>query len=1765
MAEKKMKSKELKRKNIMDSIQRIDDFLGNFDAERDQNEIAIRLSRLDKLMEAFESIQGEYEAFDDSPEFEAANTKVRAKVEEQYFRVKGGLMSKDTPPPNPVQPLIQQVAPAIAHVTGVKLPTIELPRFDGDLNDWLTFHDSFSSLIHSSPEIPCVQKFQYLRSALRGDALKLIESLTITANNYAIAWGSLLDRYSNPYLLKKKHLQSLMVHTKVSGKSPSALRNVVEDFQRHVKILNQLGEPTAQWCSLLVQLLCARIDDSTLKEWEEFVSGNEDPTYQNLIQFLTRKIRTLESLHISAEQSYSSPQAKHSPPVRQSKQQSTPPKINSFSAMEHAQPSCFACSDCHPLVKCPVFEKMQLKDRLNLVNTKRVCSNCFRSNHFARNCSSNFSCRHCQKRHHTLLHPGFDSPVAGNSSSSIQSNRSGPSSAKSSTANGDVAANLTGGANAISSNSVVEPRGVNVFLSTIVVKVVDGYGNEHSARALLDSGSQCSLMSDRLCQQLRLVRHRIEQPILGVGESQIRAVCSVNTEVRSRFGEFSIPLNCLVLKKLTSDLPAVMIPISNWSIPKHITLADPEFNVPRKVDLIIGAEHFYAILQGGRLQLGPQAPTLVESRFGWFVSGKVSYASIPQALVCCTSTLESLNQNIEKFWKLEELDKPLPSPTEQRCENFYKETVSRKADGRYVVKYPKKDNFQTIIGESFLTSKRRLEGLERRLDSNPILKERYHAFIAEFIELGHMREVPDGEPEPPTACYIPHHAVQKESSSTTKVRSVFDASAKTSSGFSLNDALLVGPVIQDELLDIVIRLRRHKVVLLADIEKMYRQVEIHPDDRPLQRVLWRFNKSDPITKYEMTRVTYGLSPSSFLATRTLLQLAEDEGDSFPLASSALKQDFYMDDFIRSEETICKATQLRKEMDELLSRGCFPLRKWCSNCPEVLEGVPPENLANPSSPTFDPDEAIKALGISWEPATDQFRFIVGPFSVDKPITKSKILSVIAQLYDPLGLIAPVVVSAKILMQLLWTISIDWNDEVPVEIRTIWERFVEDLALLSEFRIHRLAFDMGEVQLHCFTDASESAYGTCVYARTVKPNGEVMVMLLASKSRVAPLKKCSIPRLELCGAQLGAQLSSRVVTALKMESVRIIYWTDSTVVLHWLRSPPQTWKTFVSNRVADIHTITNSSMWHHVPGVDNPADLVSRGMAVPQFLSSSKWIHGPDWLGEGEETWPKLAIPQTTLADVEDERKTTTLLTQNLPPLNPLFARSSSFDRLLRTTAYCLRFAHHTRKEAKQTTITLNPNELDSARDRLVMLVQAECFKAEILLLKRGKPVANNSSLKLLNPFLDSSGIIRVGGRLKLSTESYTTKHQILLPGFHKFTRLLLMSYHRKLIHGGVSLTLGTVRNEYWPTNGRRAVRSVIRTCYRCTRANPRPLQQPVGQLPLTRVTPSRPFASTGIDYCGPVFVKTAYRKSTPTKAYIALFVCFSTKAVHLELVGDLSTASFLSALQRFVARRGKPEHIYSDNATNFVGAKNELHALYRMLSNTTETDRISSALATDGIQWHLIPPRAPNFGGLWEAGVKVAKKHLLRQLGNSPLLHEDLVTILAMIESAMNSRPLAPLSEDPNDFQAITPSHFLIGSSQQALPHPDMKEVSGNRLRNRYDVIQQKQQLFWYHWRTEYLKELQRLSTSNPKRANLKVGQVMILQDSCLPPVRWPLVRIVELHPGQDGVTRVVTVRTPTGAIMKRAVTKLCPLPTTDEEETTYADESPTASGSGDFI
>ncbi|XP_055622725.1 uncharacterized protein LOC129766235 [Toxorhynchites rutilus septentrionalis] len=346
-----------------------------------------------------------------------------------------------------------------------------------------------------------------------------------------------------------------------------------------------------------------------------------------------------------------------------------------------------------------------------------------------------------------------------------------------------------------------------------------------------------------------------------------------------------------------------------------------------------------------------------------------------------------------------------------------------------------------MIGESKAIAMRRLSWLDKRLQKNEELKIQYHAFMNEYISLGHMVPVPDDDQATSIRCYLPHHPVIKQSSSTTKDRVVFDGSAKTSSGHSLNDALLVGPVVQDDILNIHLRFRMFMIALVADAEKMYRQVIMHPDDRSLQRILWPPGSSGSVKTYELRTVTYGLAPSSFLATRTLLQLAEDNGNDYPRAGNALKKNVYVDDFISGDDTIEGAILLHTELTEILQKGGFRLWKWCPISLPVLAGLPPELLGTESSVKFGPDETIKTLGISWEPEADVSKIETSIIIENQAPTKRNILSAIAQLFDPLGFISPVIVQAKILMQYLWLLALEWDTEVPPEIHQQWIRFAE----------------------------------------------------------------------------------------------------------------------------------------------------------------------------------------------------------------------------------------------------------------------------------------------------------------------------------------------------------------------------------------------------------------------------------------------------------------------------------------------------------------------------------------------------------------------------------------------------------------------------------------------------------------------------------------------------------------------------------------------------
>ncbi|XP_062713840.1 uncharacterized protein LOC134290678 [Aedes albopictus] len=395
-------------------------------------------------------------------------------------------------------------------------------------------------------------------------------------------------------------------------------------------------------------------------------------------------------------------------------------------------------------------------------------------------------------------------------------------------------------------------------------------------------------------------------------------------------------------------------------------------------------------------------------------------------------------------------------------------------------------------------------------------------------------------------------------------------------------------------------------------------IRVHEDDTPLQRILWRFSKSEPLQVFELLTVTYGLAPSSFLATRVRKQLALDSDRNYRLASDAVQEDFYMDDFISGAKLIDEAIELQGETQALMAEGGLELRKWCSNKAEVLRNIPAESLGGESTLHFDNQQRIKTLGVGWETGPDQFCIEIQSAVEPERITKRNIFSAIAKLYDPLGLVSPVVAWAKIRMQQLWVMNAAWDDPVPDDIKVKWNEFSSQLLYLEEYKVPRYLFlsDSSSVQFHVFSDASEAGYGACIYARSTGMEGNVKIELIAAKSRVAPLKRITLPRLELCAALLGAKLYTKISTALRMEST---LW----------------------NRTSEIQKLTHDHSWNHVSGIDNPADHISRGMLPKEFIASTNWRNGPPWLAQREDSWPK-SSSEVPSEDLLERRKTVLLL-------------------------------------------------------------------------------------------------------------------------------------------------------------------------------------------------------------------------------------------------------------------------------------------------------------------------------------------------------------------------------------------------------------------------------------------------------------------------------------------------------------------------------------------
>ncbi|XP_062713843.1 uncharacterized protein LOC134290680 [Aedes albopictus] len=1785
-----------KERQLRDMVESIEEFVNQFQEARDRGSVPARLKKLDEVYDSFCDVRADIEILleecdtDDEEMKEvpaavreqamAARAKQRSEQSskilkafiQQYFRLKQALEAFMHGPGSSSQqvPAPTNNPPTAASPMRVKLPELKIPTFRGSLMEWVTFRDTFKTLIVDNPHLTDIDRFTYLRTSLAGEALQQIASIDLTADNYSIAWRSLESRYENKKLLVKSHIDALFAVNPMKKESFEALNHVIGEFEKHLQMLTKLGENTQDWSTLLAHMLASKLDPTTQRLWETEHRSTDVPKYDDMLKFLSNHRTVLRSISGETE-----------PP----KEPKKPSKFSSSYSVQ--QQSCPFCSDGqHWTYQCKRFKEMRVDERRNAVKVNELCFNCLGRGHTSKVCSRG-ACRVCGQRHHSLLHINSTSeqqtPQSNKRSqqstqnpqssqtSSISQHRKPTQSIPQQSSNQSPKNPIP-----IASPNILTPRtpdtpnvvltaqeakvSRSVLLATAIVTLEDPFGNTMQARALLDSGSQLSFISERASQRLKFKRSREALSISGIGQTAKKCNQSISARVRSRISSFTGEDVFYVLPQVTLNLPIRKIDSTSLQLPEDIALADPHFTEPGSVDVIIGAGLFFDLLLKEKFKLGEDGPVVQNTSLGWIVCGNLPIESDvlrPHVANVCTEKLDDL---LTRFWELESCKtNSVLSLEEYACEKLFDRTTVRDESGRFIVTLPKKDYLIRQLGDSRSTAMRRFLSLERRLDQNVHLKQMYSEFIHEYLRMGHMEEVVADEEDAALPQYfIPHHCVIKSDSTTTKLRVVFDASCATSTGVSLNNALMVGPTVQDDIITIILRFRFHRIAIVADVEKMYRMVLQQWTDRKLQKIFWRDNRNEEIRVFQLNTVTYGTASAPYLATKCLKRLAELDGHKYPGAARILSKDFYVDDMMTGVDSVEDGVKLCSDMQQLLKGGGFNLRKWSSNCPAVLEEIPTELKDDRSSFELDDSSAIiKTLGLIWEPRTDVFRFKV-PEWTSSVICKRSVISDLARIFDPIGLIGVVTVTAKIFVQILWKQKVSWDEPLQDELQDQWLEFRASLSRLENLQMPRwIGFrkDCLSVELHGFCDASMKAYGACIYVRCTHIDGTITSHLLVAKSRVAPLaemgkkrKHLTIPRLELSSAVLLAHLYEKTSASIPV-STQSYFHTDSMIVRYWLSSNPSRYQMFVANRISEVQHLTKNGTWRHVAGNDNPADGLSRGVSPADLQQNSLWWEGPSWLRQEKDCWPEtheVVLEELDRSHLEEGSAVASVAA--ISPPSEIFGLRSTLHRLEKLVAMLLRFKHNALLARGSTPRRYGPvshAEREDALLHLVKLSQKECFAQEIADLERKGEVKPTSRINTLHPRL-VEGVLRVGGRLENAPVSTDRKHPMLLDKNHPLTFMIMRRFHFEHLHAGPQLLVASVRERFWPLSARSLARTIVHGCITCFRNKPTVHDQLMADLPAERVTPAPPFLRVGVDYCGPFLINYPNRKRISVKHYAAIFVCLVTKAVHIEMVADLTTQGFLGALKRFVARRGKPALITCDNGSNFVGARRQLDELAALFRGQQSQQAITAGAADVGIDFKFIPAKSPNFGGLWEAAVKSMKQHLKKTIGLRTVTPEELNTVLTQIEACLNSRPLTQISNDPSDLDVLTPGHFLIQRPLTAVAEPWLQDVPENRL-SRWQKTEDFVQRVWSRWSMQYLSDLHNRTKWTRQKNNLFVGTMVLIKEDNLPPLKWLLGRVTEIHPGVDGNIRVVTVRTKDGNVV-RAISKICILPISDNDQ-----------------
>jgi len=1649
----------------------------------------------------------------------------------------------------------------------LKLKRTELPTFNGEFKHWPEY-----KIIWPRMAIPTYRCREQLARELRQSLVGEHEVFTEIRNMAIVGphifnkmWDRLCDEFDN---------QSASVEAALTG--IFKLKSVQEDdFKSLVKLINEVESCHSQ-LSIVGQLLCLTMREvdhinkllprSIRTEWNRVYHRlppeSKVHPFSTFMSFLDGERKIV--LRLIEKQ-----------PVDKRKLKTETHYGESDKKGEDSQhhnnkyyPCAYHCKDGikHATKDCSAFKNLDVKDKLAALKKVRACFKCF-GNHARIACKSSASCDTCGKsNHHTLMCRG-------------KSDSSDHNSKKSEAQLTETEKCTVEESHCTESHSTESPINDLALYQIFSASVI---GSKKQATVLTDPASNSVYITHRAAKKLnarKLNKYTLEVRTTGGNETTYDTV-QYELKFRTQSGKI-VEVKAFGMEKITGSLSRLDVSVLARLFPDY----DPEVlqRQSTEVDILLGSNYYglhpkHEVCRAGdnlsimKSELGlcvvgshPDLKehtrldaNMVDILHGAHVITTSHYSSrilfggqhhefdnpVIKTMCCLTCKMEL---NINRFIEGEELGTQIsPLCGACRCSkcpavghtytfeeeqelDLIQQNLRYDSEKQcWFTKYPWIVNPESLP-DNYSQALAMLKSTESRLLKNKEAARLYQEQIQDMIDRGVCRKLSEEEILIWIGAifYICHLSVSNPKSKSTPNRIVFDSS-KEYQEVSLNNMCYKGPnAYVNNLVGLLIRWREDRVAVVGDLKKMFNSVFLEDVEQHCHRWLWRYlDTSKQPEIYVMTRVNMGDRPAGAISTEAVYKTADLFVADSPRAADMLKNGSYVDDLIDSVSNTEEAKSLAWEAETMLKKGGFIVKFWTF-----------------SGQKFEDDNGLSSvLGIGWKPETDQIVFKVTlnfsakrsgvhvcpdltaqevPEGIPLKLTRRMVLSQVMKMYDPLGLLSPFTLQAKVFLRETWSLKLGWDETLPSNMRDKWVRYFTvmfEVEQLEYSRPLKPADAVGKPMLVLMSDGSDSAYGFVAYARWNLANGGVWCRLIMSKCRIAPQVKVSTPKMELNGAVLSKRGRKVVESESRLEFESVLQLVDSETVLCMIKKVSYRFNLYEGVRIGEIQSATNGdlSCWAWVKGASNIADWTTRVKSPSDIGPESEWFNGPSFLYKPVEEWG-IKSDTSHLNDHPSpgEKKVVKIQSHSTDSCSSIYSyeRFSNARRVVWMLARIISILRKKSFSGGHASV-ITPQLLDEAKKIIVRDIQktisTECKKKHS---KKG----NGGVFASLKPVLNAEGLWVIGARLSTNPMTLENDPQYLLPSKHAGTKLFMMLAHKECGDRGRDSTLARFRLEFWTPYGPKLAKSVKSHCQLCKLRDHKLLVQCMGVLPTQRLKPGPAFNCTMVDLFGPYNIRGEVQKRTTGKGYGVIFTDLVNRAVHIEACFGYDTSSFLLAFSRFVSVRGFPSDMYSDPGSQLVGADVELKEAWRKMDHS----RIKQVGAEKGMSWHFSPADSSWYQGAVESlisGVKRTFKIVMSK--NFRLSASEFLTACTEVANMLNERPLGNCTSPDSHLNILTPNCLLLGRATSK--NPGGWQPTQN-VKSRFAYVQQVTQEFWSHWIMTYAPSLVWQRKWHTSCRNLVPGDIVNIADSNTLKGDFRIGRVVEVFPSADLRVRKVTV------------------------------------------